>query len=151
MKKAGCFNIHLGIESGNDRILEKMKKNITVEQIRKAVQTIKSVGLSCSASFMIGYLSETREEILNTIEFAVELELNNCQFYITQPEPGTELYRELGIEGDIYRRFTSDPTSVDLRNNLATDKFSREELVEFVRLAYTKTNNLYKIKETKKC
>lgn len=149
MKTAGCFNIHLGIESGTNRILDKMKKNLNINMIRHSVKTIKDVGLSVSASFMIGYPSETESEILKTIEFAESLELNNAQFFIVQPEPNTELYSEIrqnkNLPADIYRDFTLIPNIDDLKNNIASDLISKEQLTDLIKLAYSRTNNLYKI------
>lgn len=149
MMFAGCFNIHLGIESGNDRILKCMKKGISLDIIRKSVAMIKEAGLSVTASFMIGYPDETEFEILETIAFARELELDAAQFYITQPEPNTELYnqvkQEKGLPDDIYSDFTLNPERVDLKRNIASNIFSRKELTDFLKLAYSKTNNLYKI------
>lgn len=147
MKKAGCFNIHLGIESGTSRILSLMKKGITVEVIKRSVAMIKKAGLKVTASFMIGYPDETEEEILQTIQLAQDLKLNAVQFYITQPEPNTELYDECNIPYDIYSKFTLNPDSVDLKQNIASNTFTKEELESFITLAYSKTNNLYKIKE----
>jgi radical SAM superfamily enzyme YgiQ (UPF0313 family) len=150
MRQAGCFNIHMGIESGTDRILKRMNKNITVPQIKESIKAIKKAGMSCSASFMLGYPGETKEEILETIYFAAELELNVCQFYITIPSPGTELYKEwqerTGYKGDVFSQFTMNPDSIDLDGNIASDLFTREEMNEFVQLGFSKTNNLYKIK-----
>ncbi|HCM82162.1 MAG: hypothetical protein UV63_C0001G0079 [Microgenomates group bacterium GW2011_GWC1_43_11] len=147
MKKAGCFNISLGIESGTDRILEKMKKYITTKQVIETVRMIKKSGLSCTASFMLGYMDETREEIHRTIDFAVSLGLDNCQFFITMPEPQTELYDELQIirntTGNIYSKFTLEHDGMLLKNNIASERFSREEMIEFMKEAYRRTKNLY--------
>jgi radical SAM superfamily enzyme YgiQ (UPF0313 family) len=153
MKKAGCFNIHMGIESGTDRILKEMNKNLTIKQIREAVNMIKKIGLSCSASFMLGYPNETEQEIMETINFAEELKLNNCQFFMTMPEPNTELYNNLykkgKYTGDIYSQFTMNPDKINLKNNIASELFSREELINFINIGYSRTNNLYKIKKEK--
>lgn len=154
MKSSGCFNVHLGIESGTDRILERMGKGITVDLIKRSVNTIKSAGLSVTASFMLGYPDESEEEILQTIAFAKELELNNSQFFITQPEPGTELYSELksikNLPDDIYSEFILDPDKINLKNNVASTLFAKEKLDEFLRFAYTQTKNLYDIKKETK-
>lgn len=151
MKDLGCFNIHMGIESGNARILKKMNKNTTVEQIREAVARIKAVGLLCSASFMLGYPSETEEEILETIDFAASLALDNTQFYVTIPSPRTILYQEwqqrTGYTGDYFSRFTLDPDSFSLGSVIASDIFSRQEMDNFMHLGFEKTQNLYRLKE----
>lgn len=150
MKQAGCVNIHLGIESGTDRILTEMNKQLDIETIRKSVQVIKEAGLSVTASFMIGYPDETKAEIMATIFFAKQLELNSSQFFITQPESRTELYQKVrpckGLPDDIYSEFTLDPANTDLKNNIASMLFSKAELENFLKLAYSQTKNLYSIK-----
>lgn len=153
MKQAGCVNIHIGIESGTNRILERMNKKLTVETIKNSVHAIKEAGLSATASFMLGYPDETKTEILGTILFAKYLELNSSQFFVVQPEPRTELYEEIkaskGLPDDIYSDFTLDPDNVDLKNNIASNFFSKEELDWFLKLAYSQTKNLYNLKENR--
>jgi radical SAM superfamily enzyme YgiQ (UPF0313 family) len=151
MRAAGCFNIHLGIESGTERILKKMKKGITTSQAIETVRMIKQAGLSCTASFMLGYLDETEEEIHRTINFAIDLGLDNCQFFITMPEPETELYDELEMKGkyagNIYSRFTLQQNAEILKGHVASERFSKAQMADFLRYAYSKTKNLYKIRE----
>lgn len=151
LKDAGVFNIHIGAESGNDRILKAMNKQLTVDTIRKSVKTIKSVGLGVTGSFMIGYKSENEEEILNTIEFAKELELDVSQFYVTCTEPNTPLYNELkeikNLPEDIYSDFTMNPGGIDLTQNVASTLFTKKDMDEYLKYAYTQTKNLYKMKE----
>jgi radical SAM superfamily enzyme YgiQ (UPF0313 family) len=149
MKQAGCCNIHMGIESGTDRILQRMNKKTTCKQIKEAVKRIKNAGLTCSANFMLGYPSETEEEIMETINFAIELELNVCQFCITTAAPRTDLYKEwqsnTGYVGDIWSNFVLSPDKVFLGDdNIASDIFTKEQLVEFQNFAYLETNSLYK-------
>jgi radical SAM superfamily enzyme YgiQ (UPF0313 family) len=154
MKQAGCCNIHMGIESGCDRILQKMNKKIVTKQIRKAVKRIKDAGISCSANFMLGYPSETEKEIMETINFAIELELDMCQFCITIPVPDTELYKEWqdnsDYVGDIFSDFTLSPDKVFLDDIIASDIFTKEQLAEFSDFAYSQTSNLYKINQSSK-
>ena len=151
MKKTGCYNVHMGIESGCPRTLERMNKKTTIAQIKESVRRIKEVGLSRSASFMLGYPGETKEEILETIQFAQDLDLNSCQFYVTIPSFGTDLYKEWqrhsGYTGDILSDFTLNPDGVKWGDTIASDLFSKQEMIEFSNLAYSKTNNLYKIKQ----
>ncbi len=153
IKEAGAFNIHLGIESGTDRILKEMGKGLTIDTIQKSVETIKSVGLGVTASFMLGYLDESHEEIFETIDFAKSLDLNVSQFFVVQPEPNTELYNDLklikNLPEDIYSNFTLDPESVDLKNNIASTFFERIQMDTFLKHAYSQTKNLYGIKSCK--
>ena len=150
MKRAGCFNIHMGIESGNERILKKMNKRITVAEIKESINRIKKADILCSASFMLGYPTETREEIMETIDFAASSGLSNCQFYITMPATGTLLYEEWkkfsGYEGDISSKFTLNPKEVNIGDIIASDIFNKEEMNEFLNIGFSKTKNLYRVK-----
>ena len=101
MKKAGCYYISLGIESGVDRILKAMRKNITVELITKKVNMIKGTGLDVNGFFIIGYPGETEADILETIKFAKRLPLTRTAFHIFLPLPNTEAYRKLIESGDL--------------------------------------------------
>ena len=93
MKAAGCKKISFGLESGSQRILDLMRKRITVEQGRKAIETVKKQGLETHAAFMLGNVGETVETIKETVNFAKSLPLDNATFFITSPFPGTDLYQ----------------------------------------------------------
>lgn len=92
MKKAGCWSIHFGVESGSQRLLNLIEKGITIEQIRKAFKWTRGAGIETKAFFMLGLPTETREESMQTIMFSKELEPDWVQFTITVPYPGTKLY-----------------------------------------------------------
>jgi len=92
MKRAGCYQIFFGTESGNQRLLDLIRKDITLEQSRKAIKLCKKVGIQTFCSFMLNIPTETIEDSWNTINFAIELNPDYVQFPITTPFPGTELY-----------------------------------------------------------
>ena len=94
LKEAGLRRISFGIESGNQRILEVIKKGVTLEEIRNAYKIAKKTGLETRGSAMIGLPTETRKEVMDTLNFIKSLD--DCdQIYlnITTPYPGTELSR----------------------------------------------------------
>jgi radical SAM superfamily enzyme YgiQ (UPF0313 family) len=68
MKKAGCWQIWYGIESGSDRILKLIKKNTDQATIRRAVEMTKKAGISAGGFFIIGLPEETMTEIEQTME-----------------------------------------------------------------------------------
>jgi radical SAM superfamily enzyme YgiQ (UPF0313 family) len=92
MREAGCYQIFYGVESGNQRLLDLIHKDITLDQARKAIKMTREAGIESFASFMLALPTETVEESRKTIDFAIELDPDYAQFPITTPFPGTELY-----------------------------------------------------------
>jgi radical SAM superfamily enzyme YgiQ (UPF0313 family) len=92
MKKAGCWILFLGIESGSQRILDTIGKRITLEQVKKAVKNLKDAGIQVLGSFIIGFLQDTTETIKETIKFAKSLNLDYAEFSILTPYPGTPIF-----------------------------------------------------------
>ena len=92
MYSAGCRGIAYGIESGNQKILDSMKKNITLDQVREVVRWTKEAGINSCGYFMIGMLGETKATIRETIDFARELKLDFYGFSLATPFLGTELH-----------------------------------------------------------
>lgn len=91
MKKAGCYAVGLGIESGSQETLNKIKKGTTLEQARKAVKLCKTFGIKTYMYFMIGFPWEAKEHIQQTLDFALELDGDFVDFLIAYPFSGTEL------------------------------------------------------------
>lgn len=92
MKASGCYLMALGIESANQRILDMVQKKLNKEIVRKAVGDVVKSGIEAWGFFMIGFPTETKQEMVNTIEFALSLPLTRLQFTKTTPLPGTPIY-----------------------------------------------------------
>jgi anaerobic magnesium-protoporphyrin IX monomethyl ester cyclase len=95
MYTAGCRQIHYGIESGNQQILERIGKGIDLDQVRKAVGWAQDAGIHAKGYFMLGLPGDTPSTMQETIDFAVELGLDEAMFSLTTPFPGTRLWDEL--------------------------------------------------------
>ena len=95
MKDTGAYAFNVGIESGSQRILDLMKKNLTLELIEEKVNLIVAAGLEPCGFFIIGFPGETRAEINATIRFARQLKLKRAHFSNFLPLPGTEMTRQL--------------------------------------------------------
>jgi anaerobic magnesium-protoporphyrin IX monomethyl ester cyclase len=95
LKSAGLSTLYYGVESGSQRILDLMKKGITLKQAEDAVKAAKDVGVEVLTSFILGFPGETREEIDETIKFSIKLNADYSQFSILTPFPGTPIYHEL--------------------------------------------------------
>lgn len=105
MKAAGCWYLHVGVESGNNRILELMRKGITVEEAYRACATIKNHGLMVFAFFMVGFPYETEATLSDTCEAIINFPADVITYSIFIPYPGTEAFRycqQQGMIGDDY-------------------------------------------------
>jgi len=99
MKDTGLYLISLGIESGSDKVLRLMRKNTTIEKIKRAVEMIRSHGIDIAGFFIIGFPGETIEDIKKTMDLSLELDLLRANFFTYLPFPGTESYDNLKREG----------------------------------------------------
>jgi anaerobic magnesium-protoporphyrin IX monomethyl ester cyclase len=99
MRLAGCVRVFFGIESGSDRVLGLMQKQITVEQARKAVFAAKASGLKAGAFFIVGYPGESDDSVLETVRFASGLPLDYLSFTLPYPIPGTSLFERVKNNG----------------------------------------------------
>ncbi|MEM3101510.1 MAG: radical SAM protein [Candidatus Nitrosotenuis sp.] len=102
LERAGCYSLGLGIESGSPKTLKDMKKAQKVEEIIEKVNLIHRVTkIRTTGFFIIGYPTETREDILLTIKLSKELPINRAQFTICLPVPGSEMTKQLLESGKL--------------------------------------------------
>lgn len=107
MKASGCYRILLSIESGTEKSLKKMKKPVDLKKARDIVNYIKKIGIEVASHFVIGFPWETKEDIMETINYAESLELDYTIFPIARPQPNTEFFKICEDQG----LFTKDSSS----------------------------------------
>lgn len=90
LKKAGCYSITLGIESGSQKILNDMKKGLKLEMVEQKINLINKFRIDIMAFFILGYPTENKQTILQTIAFAKRLKIKRAHFSTFLPLPGTE-------------------------------------------------------------
>ena len=95
MRRAGCKRIFFGIESGDEKVLKEMKKGITPDQARAAVEACVAAGIKAAGFFMVGYLGETTESLIRSINFSSSLPLDYVSYTIAYPLPGTGFYERV--------------------------------------------------------
>lgn len=98
MKRAGCYLIAFGLESGSEKSLKLMKKGVTVEDNINAVNLAKRLGFKVYSFFIIGFPWEDREDILKTINLSKKLPSDFVELHIATPYYGTELYEMMKKE-----------------------------------------------------
>lgn len=134
LRKAGCSRIHLGVESGSDKTLQTIKKSITTDQARKAVEMVKAAGFTTLTYFMIGLPGETRDDVMETIDFAMALDADYTEFNICIPYAGTEMYetalRDGVIAHDYWQDFARNPSEHFVVPQLIEDNLSKAELMQ---------------------
>lgn len=100
--ESGCRKIQFGLESADNNILRKLKKNITKEQVYKAVSLASQIGFDVNVSFIIGHPFDTHETVKNTLDFVLGLRKKfNISPYasILVPYPGTDIYQNASEYG----------------------------------------------------
>lgn len=100
-KRAGLYIISLGIESGSDRVLQLMKKDLTVSKVHKVVDLIRSFDIDIAGFFIMGLPQETILDMKKTVELSLKLDLIRANFFTYLPFPGTESYRSLEKSGEL--------------------------------------------------
>lgn len=110
MKAAGCWRTRFGVESGSDRVLDFISKGITKEKIRNAITWADEIGLRPKAFFMVGHMIDTRESILETIDFAKSIPLHDVTVQINTILPETPQEEIWKLEGEKWGRIVSPST-----------------------------------------
>jgi radical SAM superfamily enzyme YgiQ (UPF0313 family) len=101
MKRAGCHTVFIGFESINPKSLTEMKKNQSLEDIRKAIDVVQGAGIHIHGMFVFGFDGDTWDTVEATVCFARERKLTSVQLLILTPLPGSQLYLQLCAEGRI--------------------------------------------------
>lgn len=150
MKEAGCVALSYGVESGSQKILDVMKKGVTIKNSSNAVSITRKVGIEFVYSFMMGFPEETGEDFDKTAEFCIENDIHLISIFFVTPYPGTALYEQVKNMGLIkdeedYISRLGDATELVLN----ISKFNDDELWDFrnklikkVRKAYFKKHKL---------
>jgi radical SAM superfamily enzyme YgiQ (UPF0313 family) len=99
LKEIGIKTVGFGVESGNDAILKRIKKNISLETTRNAFKLSKELGFETWAFLIFGLPGETEDTIRETIRFTKELDPDFAKFLILKPYPGSDVHAELAREG----------------------------------------------------
>ena len=128
MHKAGCRLVSLGVESGSQFILDKIGKNITLDEIRDTVDAFKKAKIKIYNYFVLGLPWDDEDTMSETIDFAIELDSDFVSFYTATPLPGTRFYNfiknELHEEVESYENAYYEPC-------VNTYSLSKEQVMEF--------------------
>ena len=93
MKKAGCWSISYGIETGDAEVMKFIGKHITLDQVEEAVRLTKKAGIHSKGFFIMGHPTDTHDTIRKTIDFALKIPLDDISVSMMTPFPGSKLYQ----------------------------------------------------------
>lgn len=130
MRDTGCDSVSFGVESGNPEMLTRIKKGITLDQVRRAVNLCNEVGILAHTSFIAGLPGESPETLADTKKFAASLG-SLYGYHILAPFPGTTV-REHVAEYDL-QILTDDWVQYDANRAITrTSRLSPDDINAFV-------------------
>ncbi len=134
MKDCGLRLFLVGYESGNQEILNRIKKGITIEEARQFTKVCKELGVIIHGTFILGLPVETKETIEQTIRYAMDLDVFSIQVSLAAPYPGTELYEMARQNGWFAKKDKTDLVEDDglQQSTLEYPGLSKEEIFESV-------------------
>jgi len=137
MRSAGCRVIYVGIESASPRVLKLVDRRISTDKVRAGVSLIKRAGLRAYGSFVLGFPTETRREMRDTVRFALELPLDGASFFVFVPYPNTRL-RGLAAQHGRVSDDWSDYSAHPQRPPYVPANIPAEALLRYQLLAYVR-------------
>ena len=145
LKKAGCFFIAYGCESGSQKIIDRIKKNITLDQVTQAVKFTNQAKIKHAVNFIIGHQDETYQDALETLKFAKNLDCNYVNFYNLVPYPGTEVY-DWAIKHAHFlipkNQYLKNVSYRDINPIFETKEFTKDQRIKIMKQGF----NLYEKK-----
>ena len=143
MKRAGCFSLSFGIESGNEHIRNNIiRKPISVKHAQEVVKWCKELNIWTHGFFIFGFPGENEKTFRETINFAKWLDLDSSSFFIATPYPGTELLTLCEEKGYLGKDFDLNKLRV-ADASIRTESFSPEDLLVWRKRGYQEFNRYF--------
>lgn len=128
MKRSGCLNLHVGFESGDDEVLEKIDKGSNIDQAVELAEMAHKAGLQLHGDFAVGHYGDTIETMEKTVALAKKINPHTAQFQVMIPFKGTKFWQQLE-EKNLWSE-TGEPSYEKINGA------SAEEIREFAKKAY---------------
>jgi radical SAM superfamily enzyme YgiQ (UPF0313 family) len=133
MKKARVFRLGLAVETASPRLQKMIRKNLNLEKVKWVAKELYRKGIILHGYFMLGFPTETRNELYETVRFALDMEIHTASFFVVNPFKGTELLKvsqEMGIDID-----TAPENYNYFKTRFNLSQVSDDELTSLVRKA----------------
>jgi anaerobic magnesium-protoporphyrin IX monomethyl ester cyclase len=130
MKEANFTRVMFGVESGSQKVLNLLRRSLTISEMKEAIKMSKNEGLKTTSFFMIGNHGEGLLDFLKTWNFVMKTRLDETGFSIATPFPETEFYNSLKKEGYIQKELDWSKATATIPL-VRTDKMSEREIYLF--------------------
>jgi len=131
MQKSGCYYVGLGIESGNDRVLKRIKKQLDLDAVKKNIDLLHKYNIAVSGFFICGLLDEKESEIMDSIRFACDIPFDRIQVCDYVPYPGSEDFQTIFKNDDLQQY---EKAIMEFQQNDAMPEFRDLSLKAVIRL-----------------
>jgi anaerobic magnesium-protoporphyrin IX monomethyl ester cyclase len=138
MKRAGFTGIAFGVESGNNRVLQNLRKDETREQIESAISAAVGLGFDVSLFFLIGAPGESAEDIEQSLELSRKYNVASAYFFNLTPIPGTEFYDWAVARGYVdgsQAKYPQGNFGFSDQAAMRTDTLTMDQLTGYIKLA----------------
>jgi radical SAM superfamily enzyme YgiQ (UPF0313 family) len=132
MREVGFRYLAIGVDAGNDRMLEVIKKGETMAQIENAIKNACELGYGIKLFFIFGNPSETTEDVEDMARISLKYPISEVHFNTIIPFPGTELYKWIQENGYFLQspeNFLNNATFMDIEPVFETPELPREERI----------------------
>lgn len=138
MKKAGCWQIGFGCESGNQKSLDLLQKGTSVENNVAAVEKTIQSGIMCSTTWILGVPGETKDDAWNSVRLAKRLGSHVAKFFLPIPYPGTDLERICAADGGLRNDAQYDEYEMYLPDNpvYVNPRIGKNGMIRLIKDAY---------------
>ncbi len=135
LKRTGCITVLIGFESVSEESLRAMRKGVNlkigVKRYGEKIAKLHDHGLASSGTFMFGYDGDDPSIFERTVEFVLKSGVDVAHFGLLTPNPGTDLYDRLAVEGRLlFTNFPADYARYDLRTAVFRPRLMTPEQLE---------------------
>jgi len=136
MKKSGLHVVKLGVDASNDETMTRIRKNISIKQVKDAVELLKKAGLEVHVNMIIGYPWEDRKTAYDGIKFVKNLKPNQAQFSLIEPFIGTPIFDE-ALANNWFIHDPYDYDKYDMKTPIVAGEMTEREIAKLHRDAWS--------------